>query len=119
MSGAPKPMLERRRERRVTVHLPLKIRGTDRDGVSFEDATRTENVCRGGVAFATQRRVAMGTNLEISIPVPPRGSEPAGDFTTRGRVVHIVSAAGNREMVVGVEFTGPRFHHLFTSEAVS
>jgi hypothetical protein len=118
-SGGAKAMLERRRERRVEVQLTLKIRGTDTDGISFEETTKTENVCRGGLSFATQRRIGPGADLEISIPVPPRGNEPPGEFTTRGRVVAVVLAQDQRRRRVGVEFTGSRFNRLFTSEEAS
>ena len=53
---ATSPTLERRRERRVAVHLPMLIRGTDRGGAWFEERTASENLCRGGAAFATPSR---------------------------------------------------------------
>ena len=53
-ASATTPALERRRERRVPVHLPMLVRGTDRTGDSFEEHTSSENLCRGGAAFATR-----------------------------------------------------------------
>jgi hypothetical protein len=118
-SGGAKAMLERRRERRVEVQLTLKIRGTDTDGVGFEEITKTESVCRGGLSFATHRRIVQGADLEIAIPVPARGNESAGEFNTRGRVVAVVVAQDQRQRRIGVEFTGPRFNRLFTPEKTS
>jgi hypothetical protein len=108
--------VERRLERRITVKLPVSIRGVDPGGMRFEEATRTENVCRGGLAIMIRHTVAPGTILEISIPVPPRAGQPAGAFDTRGRVVHVKRAEEQKENVIGIELTGPRFNRVFILE---
>ncbi len=107
--------IERRRERRIAIELPVELHGTDRDGQPFEEATRSENVCAGGVAFATRFELAPGMEVEIRILLPRRGSEPASDFATRGRIVH-VKPLGRNEKSVGVQFIGPRFPRIFHSE---
>jgi PilZ domain len=116
---AMEPTLERRRERRVPVHLPILIRGTDGSGQEFEERTSSVNLCRGGAAFATRYALAMGDRLRINIPVAPTPAEPDADFATQGRVVHIVPGANPRELIVGVEFTGARFHRMYVSESTS
>jgi hypothetical protein len=108
--------VERRVERRITVKLPVSIRGVDPGGVRFEEATRTENVCRGGLAITIRHSVTPGTILEISIPVPPRAGQLAGAFDTRGRVVHVKPVEEQKENVVGIELTGPRFNRVFIPE---
>ena len=113
------PTPERRRERRVPVHLPIVVRGTDRAGEKFEERTSSVNLCRGGAAFSTRYALALGDRLQINIPVAPTPSDPEGDFATHGRIVHVVPGATVRELIVGVEFTGPRFHRMFVSEATS
>ncbi len=118
-AGATTPALERRRERRVPVHLPMLVRGTDRSGAWFEEQTSSENVCRGGAAFATRYTVDLGMRIEISIPSSPSKGEPDTEFSTHGRIVHIAPGKDNRELIVGVEFTGPRFHRMFVSESTS
>jgi hypothetical protein len=109
-------MLERRRERRVPVHLPILVRGTDNAGDHFEERTASENVCRGGVAFPVRHILELGARVEISIPVKTPGDDPEAEFSTQGRVVHVMAGSSARELMIGVEFTGPRFHHLFVSE---
>jgi PilZ domain len=111
------PALERRRERRVPVHLPMLVRGTDRTGEWFEERTASVNLCRGGAAFATRYVLDMGTRLEISIPGSPSKGEPDTEFSTQGRIVHLKPGKSDREHIVGVEFTGPRFHRMFVSES--
>jgi c-di-GMP-binding flagellar brake protein YcgR len=116
-SSAATPSLERRRERRVPVKLPILVRGTDRTGAWFEERTSSENLCRGGAAFATRYAVDLGMNVEINIPVAPSTAEPDAEFSTHGRIVHLKPGRDNSELIVGVEFTGPRFHRMFVSES--
>ena len=46
--SASTPGLERRSERRVAVSLPVRLSGTNRTGIPFEERTASENVSRGG-----------------------------------------------------------------------
>ncbi len=106
---------KRRAERRITVHLPMRVRGTDSDGIPFEDLTESENVCRAGAAFHTKRRLNLGVDVDIVIPLPKSPS----DFSTRGRIVHIRPGPEAHGLIVGVFFTGPRFHRVFAPETAS
>jgi hypothetical protein len=117
--SATSPALERRRERRVPVHLPVVVRGTDRTGLSFEERTSSENVCRGGAAFVTRYALDLGSRLEIHITVLPTAASEDTEFSTQGRIVHMKPGADEHQSIVGVEFTGPRFHRIFVSEATS
>ena len=106
-----------RSERRIAVHLPLKVRGRDKRGVLFEEETSSENLCRNGAAFVTRFDVAVGSDLEIRIPFSHYASRRTeADFATSGRVVHVVDAANQGERLVGVQFTGPRFQRVFRPE---
>ncbi len=117
--SATRPALERRRERRVPVHLPMLVRGTDRAGEWFEERTSSVNLCRGGAAFATRFELDLGCKLEINIPVPPAAGESELEFATQGRVVHLAPGAQASELIVGVMFTGPRFNRMFVSESTT
>jgi hypothetical protein len=75
------------------------------------------NLCRGGAAFSTRFAVDLGMKIEINIPASPSASEPDAEFSTHGRIVHLKPGGTDREMIVGVEFTGPRFHRMFVSES--
>ena len=108
----------RRAERRIAVRLPVRVRGADRAGVSFDELTTSENFCRNGLAFATVHEVLPGASLEIEISQAALASErPAPEFSTRGDVAHIAPAADARQYIVGVKFTGPRFHRVFRPES--
>jgi len=112
------PVSKQRSERRISVHLPITVRGRDRRGFRFEETTSCENLCRSGAAFRSRFDVLPGTDLEIHIPVVQRVSRRAEtDFSTCGRVVHVSDESEGGDRLVGVHFTGPRFHRLFHSEA--
>ena len=130
MPPASLSVSRQRSERRISVRLPLQVRGRDSRGVVFEEETSSENLCRNGAAFLTRFDVAIGTDLEIRIPLsryPSRShSQRAAsldrtdqDFATSGRVVHVAEASGPGEHLVGVQFTGPRFQRVFRSESAA
>jgi hypothetical protein len=129
-----------RSERRIAVRLPLKVRGRDAHGFAFEEDTSSENLCRNGAAFMTRFDVAIGSDLEIRIPLSQYGSRRPGpdrlaapangnrfagprineaDFATQGRVVHVSNSQPDGERMVGVQFTGPRFQRVFRSESAA
>jgi hypothetical protein len=117
---------KQRSERRISVRLPLKVRGRDARGVTFEEETSSENLCRNGAAFVTRFDVAIGSDLEIRIPFSryasrrsPRIDQTEKDFATYGRVVHVAEAQQPGEHLVGVQFTGPRFQRVFRSESAA
>jgi PilZ domain len=114
--SASTPALERRRERRVPVHLPIVVRGKDRAGLAFEEHTCSENLCRGGIAFPTRHPLELGIQLELYIPVTSAAAGEEKEFSTQGRIVHVKPGRDTHESIVGVEFTGPRFHRMFVSE---
>ena len=118
MSPVMESATRKRSERRIAVRLPLRVSGRDARGVSFEEETASENLCRGGAAFRTRFDVAIGSNLEIRIPTQGaalrRGEQ---DFETQGRVVHVTESLTDGEKVVGVQFVGPRFQRVFRSES--
>jgi PilZ domain len=124
---------KQRSERRIAVRLPLKVRGRDRRGVTFEEETSSENLCRNGAAFVTRFDVAIGSDLEIRIPTSYRASRRGendfttqgcvvhveNDFATQGRVVYVTNAESAGQHLIGVQFTGPRFQRVFRSESAA
>jgi len=113
---------KQRSERRISVRLPLKVRGRDSRGVTFEEETSSENLCRGGAAFVTRFDLPIGCDVEIHIPIAQssvRRKEAESDFATRGRVVHVGSAETRGEKIIGVQFTGPHFRRMFLSESAA
>jgi hypothetical protein len=98
----------------------MRVRGRDSRGVAFEEETSSENLCRSGAAFMTRFDVAIGSDLEIRIPLSYYASRRSeSDFATSGRVVHVADAPSLGEKLVGVQFTGPRFQRVFRSESAA
>ena len=127
-----------RSERRISVRLPLHVRDRDKRGVTFEEETSSENLCRNGAAFVTCFDVVIGSDLEIRIPSSHYASRrldrfAAGnndgrsaaarsheaEFSTQGRVVHVADSESQGAKLVGVQFTGPRFQRVFRSESTA
>jgi hypothetical protein len=117
MSQTIENVAKQRSERRIAVRLPLRVRGRDARGFSFEEDTASENLCRGGAAFRTRFDVAIGSNLQIRIPPQNVARRVDSEFETQGRVVHVTEPLTNGERVVGVQFTGPRFQRVFRPES--
>lgn len=114
------PVSKQRSERRISVHLPMTVRGCDSRGVVFSEDTSSENLCCNGAAFLTRFDVPIGSDLEIRIPLSNVASRRAdADFATRGRVVHVGNALTHGEKLIGVQFTGPRFQRMFRSESTA
>jgi hypothetical protein len=120
MSPVGTSLLQQRADRRISVHLPMRVRGRDSRGLDFEEETSSENLCRSGVAFRIRFDVALGADLEIRIPFSNYASRRGqADFATHGRVVHVRDASPHGEKLVGVQFTGPRFQRLFRRESAA
>jgi hypothetical protein len=119
MSQTVEKITRPRSERRISVRLPVRVRGRDSRGFAFEEDTSSENLCRGGAAFRTRFDVAVGSNLEIRIPMPGVATRRNEDFETQGRVVHVSGILTDGERVVGVQFVGPRFQRMFRPETAA
>jgi len=120
MSQSAERIARQRSERRISVRLPLRVWGKDTRGFAFEEDTASENLCRSGAAFRTRFDVAIGSNLQIRIPM--NGStarRTENDFETLGRVVHVSEAQSGGDKLVGVQFVGPRFQRVFRSESAA
>lgn len=120
MTQASERIARQRSERRISVKLPLRVRGRDTRGFAFEEDTSSENLCRSGAAFRTRFDVPIGANLQIRIPLHGASARRTeNDFETLGRVVHVGVSAANGEKLVGVQFVGPRFQRVFRPESAA
>jgi hypothetical protein len=115
-------ILNQRTDRRIAVRLPLTVSGRDSRGVTFQEETSSENLCRSGAAFVTRFDLSIGCDVDIHIPIAQssvRRKEAKSDFATRGRVVHVESAEFRGEKIIGVQFIGPHFRRMFLSESAA
>src|SRR5258705_13896536 len=98
---------DQRRHQRLGVALDMRVRGVDVAGLSFDEATLSNDVSRGGCSFHLTREVALGAQMELEIYRRPSPRRPPTPFLTEGVVLRIVKL-GNDEYTVSVEFTGPQ-----------
>jgi hypothetical protein len=121
MSQTSERIARQRSERRIAVRLPLHVWGKDTRGFAFEEDTSSENLCRSGAAFRTRFDVAIGSSLQIRIPMNGASAvrRAENDFQTQGRVVHVGEAQPDGEKLIGVQFVGPRFQRMFRPESAA
>jgi hypothetical protein len=91
---------ERRKQKRLQVKVPIKVKGSDADGNRFEDQTETLNISSSGVAFFLKRRVRVSSLLVLSLSHP----DNPGTFNTKGRVVRVEDCAAGHVCKIGVKF---------------
>jgi hypothetical protein len=96
-----------RASKRITVSLPILIRGRDVNERQFEDTSESYNLSRDGASFLTRRELRLGQQVELVVRRRVAGPG-AHDFETTADVLRIVPH-GPGEWEVGVHFTGPRF----------
>lgn len=98
--------LERRKERRIKAHLPIKIICPD----NLEVLTRTENISFLGTYVETDKKIPSGTKVEIVLELPPYDQDvaSAGEIQAQGDVFRcgVVNEGQTSEYYgVGIFFT--------------
>ena len=95
------------REKRVTLHLPVEVRGEDRVGTSFTEHTRTVNVSGGGICFESHRPLAVGTRLQLAIELPVSLRRHFGNkdvYRARAVVCRVELGSGSEPVRIGARF---------------
>ncbi len=92
-AGAP-PV---RKSARVTVQLPIRVRGARADGDAFDEATRVVTLSKHGACLVSTYNLAVGARLRL---VTARGREFLGN------VVWVGNAASGSAGQVGVQSRG-------------
>jgi hypothetical protein len=62
--------LERRREARKQITLPVRLQGGGAAGAPWEEVSHTLDIASGGLAFNLKRPVTVGQVLHVSLPMP-------------------------------------------------
>jgi PilZ domain len=87
---------ERRRFRRVSLQLPVRI--CDYDG--GVEVTRSENISKGGFCFVSEKGYQLGQGIMVTCPYNSTGE----NIEVRARVVSCSETKGNSRKVYGVQF---------------
>ncbi|MFN8006138.1 MAG: PilZ domain-containing protein [Terriglobia bacterium] len=83
---------DKRRQKRVQVSLPIKVRWSDSNGHRFEEVTKSINVSSDGALFPLKIPLTKGTLLELSLPLPrnlQKTAYPKPVYETTGLVVRV------------------------------
>jgi DNA-binding response OmpR family regulator len=91
--------VERRRDIRIQLKLPLLLRGQDRDGTEFEINAETENLSRSGFLCASRVSLEETTTVEVFL------SGEHGRKLGEARLVRVVNTDA-LNLRYGFQFTG-------------
>ncbi len=86
---------ERRRQKRVDVNIPIRVKWTDPQGNRVEEVTRSINVSPDGAIFQLKQQLKMGTVLELALPLPKqmqKGISPKAVYEAMGLVTRVEHA---------------------------
>jgi len=98
------------RKKRISLRLPVQVRGLDAGDHAFEEVTQCLNVSADGILFESGQRLLIGTrlNLRIDIPSPLRrhfGGEPI--WETPAVITRLEATEGQSVVRVGARFIEP------------
>jgi PilZ domain len=95
-----------RSQRRTESAVPVHIRGTDSEGVEFEESTEAIEVSRRGLSLLTKRNLPLFSALTVVLPGrgPRRPGEGVADFFTNASVVRVINEG--EVYRVGIRFIG-------------
>src|SRR5260370_31971524 len=99
--GIPDFLLSRRRNQRVLMQIPIRVRGEDVGGRAFDEETETLAINAHGAFILLQGRVSKGAQITLK---HNRTSEEQ-----ECRVLHVGPLRGNKAEI-GLEFSSPRAH---------
>jgi hypothetical protein len=80
------------REKRLGLHLPLEVSGSDAAGRAFTERARTLNISGGGICFECSHHVLVGSRVSLRIQLPPALRARFG-----GQEIYVVTAVVCRE----------------------
>ena len=95
----PSEAAEKRRAKRLTDKLPIRIRLPD----GREEITRTENLSKTGVCFMSSEEMRVGDSINLLVGCEPGTNET--EFTDR--VVRRRPLEGRREAIYGAHLEKP------------
>jgi hypothetical protein len=68
-------LTERRAAKRFMARWPIRVRGLDDAGLSFEECGELANLSSGGALIQINRRLQVGSQMNVLIKVPLRGEK--------------------------------------------
>ncbi len=97
VAGKRGPTTERRKHRRAALRLPIRLRNAQ--GVI--ELAKSENICKGGLAFVSQKEYKVGEMLQVTCPFDPAGQS----IELPARVVRSAEMKGTGRKIYGLCYT--------------
>lgn len=97
------------RDKRLSLQLPVEVRGEDAAGSLFRELTRTVNVSGRGICFESHRNIVIGARLDLAIELPPALRRHFGDvevYRSRAVVCRVERFSGEAASRIGARFLG-------------
>lgn len=111
---------ERRRFERLSVSVPLFIRGTDcSTSKEFLHFVTAVNIGAGGMLVAIRSYLSLGCTVIVEFPEVPLLSEAIAQQLRRKLQARVVRIVTDRIMLVGLEFAEPLSRDLIVGKADS
>lgn len=102
-------MCERRQWERISLPVPIFVRGTDENGSLFQEFTTALNVSAGGVAFMVRRRPAFsGSTVSLEIPAAPMPQSVGVTRRIEGKLTRVDTVLD--WFLCGLQFDQPLLH---------
>ncbi|HVN78975.1 MAG TPA: PilZ domain-containing protein [Terriglobia bacterium] len=99
--------VDQRRQKRVTVGLPVRVKGFDLGGNRFDEVTKSVDVSPDGACILLKTPIRKGSMLDLSLPMPrqmQRAVAPKPVYETVGLVLRIESSELPPSCRVAVRF---------------
>ena len=98
---------ERRQSARLTVAIPMFVRGTDQQGKPFVDFGTALNISAGGALLVLKRCLQREEHISLEIPVGllPESLRSKSVQQIQAQTLRVEPA--ERSFVVGVQFANP------------
>ena len=103
-----KAFVERRKNERVPLAVPVFVRGKDSEGGEFLEFATALNVSAGGALLATRRLLPRFTTIALEVPsapLPRTGVLPRATRRLRARLLRVTVTDGYQ--LWGLKFSSP------------
>ena len=98
--------VDRRWAKRFQVTWPIKVRGVDTAGLTFEEPGELLDLSSGGALIQVNRRLEVGSQAEVLIRVPLRAETWMEHLAT---VTRVENSPGKGAMAIKFSTSRPRF----------
>jgi hypothetical protein len=98
---------DRRKQKRVEVSIPIRVKGLDLKGNRFDEVTKSIELSPDGATFALKASIRKGSLLDLALPLPrpmQRNVAPKPVYETVGYVIRVEESAAPQAHKVAVRF---------------